>query len=398
MKIAICLIGNYSQIWEYNNFPPQAQIFGASTSPFPHSFNATCTVVRDMPQRLYNIHPSRKNTQYLHELKKECLHLLPPGIKWDITIILQFRTILAALPPRGGIWDLALPPPQLDSHWLITSDQSVQMVGSLGPQLIKELSPPHRKILFNTLWPGGKVTDWDPLNYKHTPTPHKNIFFIPSVVRVSTQPLNYDTLGRRSIFTPSERFEQTLQQIRSIRTIPQGQEYETKIFLLEGSQLTISEINKLAHLCHVVFFNKDTLGDSYANRHPNKSIYEVYTIQKILPLVKAKWFFKFGGRYKLQREFDIGQFQKEKPVVNIIPPHLTWTQTQIAECVIYSWPRNYKSQYIENARKIIEKLKSTQNPNQAIESLLPQYMTQWMQQKYYHISGRDGIYGLEKSL
>jgi len=146
-----------------------------------------------------------------------------------------------------------------------------------------------------------------------------NIVFISSKIYTSAKPFNY--VSNRSIYTPAQRFEQTLSTIASIRKyVPNN-----LIILLDNSQFSKDEYNQLNFLVDV-FVNP--LNNARLNYFTNESSVKMYGdiaqtrqtlhyIQTRLKSVKIANFFKISGRYVINDTFDFSQYDNRQNVFKL---------------------------------------------------------------------------------
>jgi hypothetical protein len=246
-------------------------------------------------------------------------------------------------------------------------------------EYIEHASLEIRERIFSKLF-CGKVVDADTITLAIRSS---KVFLIPSVIHTSTNPFNYT--ARRSVFSHEERLAQTIAQVQSIP--------HTSV-ILEGSELSLRELFLLAKHAHVILYSRNAKGFGYAHTHPNKSIYEVYVLQHILPYVQADWVFKMSGRYRLRTDFSIQEFTRDKPVLKVIPPYLTYTGVPIVECVIYSIPMRYMDQYKKLYGAIEQRL--LENHAGSIESLLCEYKSEFYDITSLGVIAKDGIEAMDK--
>jgi hypothetical protein len=124
-----------------------------------------------------------------------------------------------------------------------------------------------------------------------------DVVCVTSVVNVSSNPLCYTNV--RSIYTPEQRLEQTLNSIQSIKSrLPHA-----CIVLVEGSKLNKSQ--KIALTEQVDYlFDASHMSSIHC---PYKSLAEVemleYAISCISSKIKIQTFYKLSGRYTLNDRF-----------------------------------------------------------------------------------------------
>ncbi len=136
----------------------------------------------------------------------------------------------------------------------------------------------------------------------------KNIFLITSIITPSENPLSYYFL--RSVFTPEQRYIQTLKSINSIRNYYP----DAVIYWIEGSFVEESlekEIKqKVEYYLNIYDDNKDDLNSEFKGL--GERILILKGLEYIFEQQKEKSFsfnlYKLSGRYYLNNDFDINQF------------------------------------------------------------------------------------------
>ena len=139
---------------------------------------------------------------------------------------------------------------------------------------------------------------------------YKDIVIITSKIIVSNNKLNY--AGNRSIYTPIERYNDTLKTIQSIKKyIP-----EAYIILVDNSELNTQQSIVLnRELGHFLNINNKEYS-YYTDKSEYKGFGEIY--QTILGLkyiqdnnIQYESLFKISGRYILNNSFDINNYRTE---------------------------------------------------------------------------------------
>jgi len=213
------------------------------------------------------------------------------------------------------------------------------------------------------------------------------VMLVPSVIRTTTA--DVDGQLYRSVFTPEERFHQTLLQLQDIQALPE----QPRAIVLEGSLPGFSQLDALSNYSLVVLTSLDTKGDLYANRHSNKSINEVYVIHRILPRVKSDWILKFGGRYRLLPTFNLSQFLQDAPVCKRLNVSQGYTEESIINTVLYSFPRKHLMKMFLSYQFMEYKLLENRV---AVENVLGECFEKHFDKIHYvktlHLYGKDGFY------
>ena len=395
MKVAIGLFGNYSKYYKKNNY--KGDIF---TFSYEEYFDEDTKIVareyvNNSILKTNNIDLINKQSQRIEKYIGYLRDMIykyenENNIKYDIIVFASFRDIIFNFPTKSGIYrtnyymETRFIPYTIIESIEIISDFCVRINGSsviniygLEQNLFQKLL----NILFEK-----KVLQ--PAFIEETT---KDIIMcIPSVIKTSNNSFNYVTY--RSIFTHNERFDQTLNQVKSINNINSDSKITT--YLLEGSQIDLNQMSILSEYCHVILCCKDDKAFSYANVSLNKSLYEVWCMKYMLEKIKCNWSFKFSGRYMLHEFFNLEDFLKDKPVFKIIDAQNTFTKTEpIIECIIYSLPQSQFTSYINIYKNMLESLTDTYG---AIENLLYKYSECYVYPiEYLNVYGRDAVEGFD---
>lgn len=194
---------------------------------------------------------------------------------------------------------------------------------------IKDLSLEERSNLFSILYDNKVV---DSVNFVNDLELNNDsmLFFIPNIIYLD--PKNVD----RSVFTPRERLEQLIRQVKSIK----DKVNNAHIILLEISELSLDDIEQLIdYVDKIVLYTKDEIIQNYANHDPNKNKTEIALFRHIFNYFVDKPFshaFKFGGRYWLSDEFDIKDVITDKIGFRVCE-HSIWNGTPVR----YMFPQFY---------------------------------------------------------
>jgi hypothetical protein len=156
--------------------------------------------------------------------------------------------------------------------------------------------------------------------------PEKNVFFIPSFICPSENPLN--------ILSSEERLEMTIEQCTSIR----NNSPNNIIILMDSSHLSFYHLEKLhKHVDLLILFETDKISNNLSSS--NKSLGETYVLYKCFSrLFSFKTFIKLGNRYKLLSKFDVDNFPKDKTSWHCTPQQFTWSKHGALDTVCYIVP------------------------------------------------------------
>jgi len=168
-----------------------------------------------------------------------------------------------------------------------------------------------------------------------------NLVFITSVIHTHPSNLSY---GVRSKYTPTERYEQTINTIESVQKhVP-----NPFIVLIEGSHLSESEETGFKRKgVHKIIYCADELKE-YING-PHKSVAEINMLLfaiKQMNLSNFETVSKISGRYYLSDNFDWYKYSNKKALFQCETPPSTKCNTRY-----YRIPAKYYNKYT----KILEK-------------------------------------------
>lgn len=160
---------------------------------------------------------------------------------------------------------------------------------------------------------------------------NKNIVLVTSKIVVSNKKFTY--VNKRSIYSTEERYEQTINTIKSIRThIP-----DTFIVLIDNSVLTGEMVDKFKSITDY-FIN--VTDNRELNNHTDDSEYKAFgeIAQQLffynyflshINIDNIKHFFKISGRYFINDQFDYLKFDNEKSIfkknINVVDREYYYT-------------------------------------------------------------------------
>lgn len=377
MKPLICLYGEYSSWWKLNDwvYDKDIIIYGITTSTLePIDVKRFKEFKYIDASFLIHLHQLDQHSQrqYLKEyiqphFNNHFNHQFNQPI-----IYAHFRDIFSL---------------NSENRFEIVSYTHVRVNQGL-PTYIYNLEKSIRLELFNMMFKGN-VNDIDTLPICFS---HRIVFFTPSVIHVSSNPFDY--IHFRSVFTPHERYIQTLYQSRDIHQLATPVHH----YILEGSFLNLYELKEFVDMgSRVVLFCTDGKGNEYANHHPNKSLFELYTIRKMMDKIpEATWYLKFGGRYRLTPEFELDRLLRNVPVMFKIDKDKALGKQDIIECILYSFPKSYLETFASSFDRMIGRAEKS---SESVERMMYTYIAKcimYEQLLYIGIVGRDAIEGRER--
>lgn len=178
-----------------------------------------------------------------------------------------------------------------------------------------------------------------------------NLFIITSVIHFDTSS-GWSYAPQKSVYSSSERYNQTLKTIESIRQFSPN----SKIALLEGSRLSEDEKFKFNQNVDLFF---DYSNDEYVKKTCNsnrKGWGEISKLRKFINenvLSSYDRIFKISGRYWLTEKFDESKYSLDKNSFRKIKNSDSSVST-----VLYSISKNYINDYklcLDEIDKILTK-------------------------------------------
>jgi hypothetical protein len=204
---------------------------------------------------------------------------------------------------------------------------------------------------FNSFWDDYFITNEEKTDDKFL-TNNKNLVLITSKIIVSESPLIY--IDKRSSYTREERFQQTIETIKSIRQyIP-----NSYIVIVDNSELNTREIVQLKNIVDkFINITFDELLNNYTDNSPYKGYGELMQqvtfyneFLKFVDTTKINYFFKISGRYLINEEFDFKIYDNDG---NIFKKNEQITNRNYYYTSFYKIDKNYLHKYFNNLYKII---------------------------------------------
>jgi hypothetical protein len=381
-RTAIIVVGVYSDIFFRNNFLDNTDIYMISFSKLynisKESFSnpsIKITLKKEIAQNIVNCCPEFNNFHISHRAIGTIEYLFNEGfndvkkyekmnnIKYDIIIYTTFRHIILKFPQESGTyytWVLysLLSSPYINAVEVLSSNIIRLNGGSNNTTSFYELPPDTLQEFLNIYFNNKVYTNMCSISGEkkqngeiYNTTGDDIVIGIPSAINVSNNTLSY--VNYRSIFTASDRLDQTITQLESIdKYIPQCK----NIFLLEGSRLDLKDLDKLCKAnenVNIILCCLDETANYYANEHTEKAIYEMYVMKRLAENIQWKYLFKFGGRYSITPNFNLNSFLSNNIIATKIDGSLTFTRLPIICTVLYSINYIYKNEYIQICDNLI---------------------------------------------
>lgn len=144
-----------------------------------------------------------------------------------------------------------------------------------------------------------------------------NLIIITSVINTHPSPLSY---GQRSVYSPQERYEQTLKTIESCNKIPSGYK-----MLIETSDLDKKMEDDLkSKVDFYVNFNQDkNIKDIIDSPHKGRSeATQIINAIKLIGYGLYENIYKISGRYWLNDNFNYDNYDNDENIFKTAPNNL----------------------------------------------------------------------------
>jgi len=187
-----------------------------------------------------------------------------------------------------------------------------------------------------------------------------NVILITSKIKTSNNPLTYSDI--RTIYTPTERFNQTIETIKSVKKyIPDYYIilFDNSIFYNEEKEILTNSVDLFVNIT-----DNEKLND-FTNNNPNKAYGEICQTYFSIPYISKiniNNFFKISGRYVLNDEFIYSKFNNNSNIFkkNMIIPELNYYYT-----CLYKIANNNINKYFD----VITELFNTINISNCYENI-----------------------------
>jgi hypothetical protein len=199
---------------------------------------------------------------------------------------------------------------------------------------------------------------------------NKNVVLVTSKIYVSDKKFSY--VDKRSIYTPKQRFEQTIETIESIRiNIP-----NSHIILFDNS-IFDNNYKKILENNVDIFINitDDKNLNFYTNDYEYKAFSEISqqlsfynTFFKNVDINSFKNFFKISGRYLINNTFNFNNFDNEHNIFkkndNVLDRNYYYT-------CFYKLNSTILNEYFITLQNLIDNKNLYENSDQDLEVILP---------------------------
>lgn len=213
------------------------------------------------------------------------------------------------------------------------------------------------------------------------------IFIVTSVIHTGTAPWSYT--GTRSLFSPEQRLQQTLETFASIRRFCVG----AKILVVEGGPLTAEERERLtaASDWFVDAYTKERTRQ-YCLESGKKGLGDAWLLSVGLDFLQTSvqerphLIFKMSGRYRLNEQFNLANISDTVP---------TFRRIVGAGCVTFCFavPGHMLDMYIQIMKGVVAMYCGNKNPS--LEDYLPH---QFAQIQEISCMGAEGQIAIDTSL
>jgi hypothetical protein len=183
-----------------------------------------------------------------------------------------------------------------------------------------------------------------------------NVVYIGSKIYVSNNPFGYTST--RSIYTPLERFNDTLKTIESVRKyIP-----NSFIILFDNSIFTPKEYSTINENVNLfINITDDKVITEYTNKTMSKMYGElcqttstIYYLEENLKNLKIKHFFKLSGRYTINESFNYDNYDND---YNIFKKNINVTDRKYFYTSFYKISRKNYLEYCKILKELFDEVK-----------------------------------------
>jgi len=208
----------------------------------------------------------------------------------------------------------------------------------------------------------------------HDKMDKKNIVMITSKIYTTTKPFSYS--DTRSIYTPEERFQQTLNTIQTIKeTIP-----DVIIVLFDNSKFTDVQYSTLDKAVHY-FLN--VTNNKIVNEYTNNSRYKIYgeivqTLELLVFIEKTLKYkvgirnvFKISGRYLINEDFDYNKYNNDDI---ILKQNMDVLDRKYYFTCFYKFGYNCFDKIYNVIQDVYDGMKGNKHANKDWEVLLPELL------------------------
>ena len=211
-----------------------------------------------------------------------------------------------------------------------------------------------------------------------------DIFIITSVINVGN--ISWSYFPQRSLFSPEERFNQTLESIRSIRKYSPN----SVIILVEGGLLEESKLSIFKSMCDYVYYlgnNLDTKTICLLSN--NKGLGDSWLILKGLEYIKnnniiGRNIYKLSGRYIINENYNSNNISDTLPTFKRVNDNCYIT-------FFFSVPYSLLNTYENNVKEVINRIKYSY---ECLEDILP---NSFKNKHSLEIIGAEGLIAVDTS-
>ena len=194
-----------------------------------------------------------------------------------------------------------------------------------------------------------------------------DIFLVTSVIHTGEVPWNYTPT--RSLFTPEERFQQSLETIDSIRKYSPF----AKILYVEGGKLESTQLEKIQTRCdYVHYLGEDQETKLHCIESNCKGMGDAWLISKGLQYIKenhiyGRNIYKLSGRYRVNENYTMNTISSKIPTFKKVNENSYIT-------FFFSVPYTLLATFEKNITNVMNILRK--NPFISIEDALPKSFTE----------------------
>ena len=255
-------------------------------------------------------------------------------------------------------------------HHYSTLNDLIKLIPKIKQNFFYTIEP---IVYFNSYWDNYFNTSISSgNNFKFINVENKNIVLITCKIIVSKNPFSYT--NNRSVYTPEERFNQTLETINSIK------EFIPNVFivLFDNSKLDSNNymyimLKQRVDLFINILNNKEL--NYYTDVYQYKAFgdiaqqIEFYNLfLKFTELNKIKYFFKISGRYIINKKFNYSLYDNNK---NIFKKNIHILDKEYYYTSFFKLDKSILNEYFIKLKNLLDNKDKYENKYSDCEVILP---------------------------
>ena len=199
---------------------------------------------------------------------------------------------------------------------------------------------------------------------------NKNVVLVTSKIYVSDKKFSY--VDKRSIYTPNQRFEQTIETIKSIKiNIPNSYIilFDNSIFDNNYKSILENNVDMFINITddkNLNFYTNDYEYKAFSEISQQLSFYN--TFLKNIDINSFKNFFKISGRYSINNTFNFNNFDNEH---NIFKKNDNVLNRDYYYTCFYKLNSTILNEYFISLQNLIDNKNLYENSYSDLEVILP---------------------------